>query len=219
MLRLIVGWKGWRTLAIPDLVATVIVMAAITALYVLTRGDRRRAARKPFRPYIAWHGRQQVRGSQSRSTPQTAGLPVTESDLAIVSKHMAAVMQGDFARRRLLNRSEYRVFCIVERTLGGHRGYRVFPQTCLGEVLQSPDKDAFMAINAKRVDLLIVDPAGWPKLAIEYQGEGHYQGVAIARDAIKKEALRKAGVAYLEVGSDDDDDRIVARVHELLGLK
>lgn len=126
-------------------------------------------------------------------------------------------MQSGFERRRILNRSEYRVFCIVERALCTHKGYRVFPQTSLGEVLQSPDRDAFMAINAKRVDLLIVNAAGWPLLAIEYQGLGHYQGVAIARDAIKKEALRKAGVAYLEVVSGDSDDRIVACVHELLG--
>ena len=35
--------------------------------------------------------------------------------------------------------------------------------------------------------------------AIEFQGGGHYQGTAAARDAVKKEALRRAGVDYLEV--------------------
>jgi hypothetical protein len=117
-----------------------------------------------------------------------------------------------------MNQGEYRVFCAVERALGMRNGYRVFPQTSLGEVLKSPNEDAFMAINAKRVDLLVVDGKGWPVLAIEYQGEGHYQGVAIARDAIKKEALRKAGVGYLEVVASDSHEKIVARVHEILGL-
>ena len=35
--------------------------------------------------------------------------------------------------------------------------------------------------------------------AIEYQGTGHHQGTAAARDAVKKEALRKAGIGYHEV--------------------
>ena len=35
--------------------------------------------------------------------------------------------------------------------------------------------------------------------AIEYQGTGHHQGSAAARDAVKKEALRKAGIGYHEV--------------------
>ena len=35
--------------------------------------------------------------------------------------------------------------------------------------------------------------------ASEYQGTGHHQGTAAARDAAKKEALRKAGIGYHEV--------------------
>jgi Protein of unknown function (DUF2726) len=35
--------------------------------------------------------------------------------------------------------------------------------------------------------------------SIEYQGSGHHQGTAAARDAVKKEALRKAGIGYHEV--------------------
>jgi hypothetical protein len=34
---------------------------------------------------------------------------------------------------------------------------------------------------------------------IEYQGSGTHQGTAAARDAVKKEALRKAGIGYHEV--------------------
>ena len=69
----------------------------------------------------------------------------------------------------------------------------------MGEILSSPDKRAHEAINAKRVDLLIITNSGYPVVAIEYQGEGHYQGNAPIRDAIKREAFRKAGVGFLEV--------------------
>ena len=36
---------------------------------------------------------------------------------------------------------------------------------------------------------------------IEYHGTGHHQGTAAARDAVKKEALRKAGIGYHEVAA------------------
>lgn len=206
---------------LPDLVAAAIVIAAIVALYVLAGSKRRSGPRTSYTPHAAWKRQSwepqpKSFGASAHDTAPIPALPATEAELAIVSKHLAAVMHGGFDRQRILNRSEYRVFCIVERALRAHNGYRVFPQTSLGEVLQSPDKEAFMAINAKRVDLLVVDGAGWPVLAIEYQGEGHYQGVAIARDAIKKEALRKAGVRYIEVMAGDSDDKIVARLGEEL---
>jgi len=54
-------------------------------------------------------------------------------------------------------------------------------------------------------------------LAVEYQGNGHYQGTAAARDAIKKEALRKAGVRYLEVSAHHSDEQIRSLIREQLG--
>jgi len=127
-------------------------------------------------------------------------------------------MAGSFQKQRVLSSSEYRVFKIVEDDVAASRGgYRVLAQTSLGEVLQSPDPNAFRSINSKRVDILVIDRGGWPILAVEYQGSGHYQGTAAARDAVKKEALRKAGVRYLEVCADDSDDQIRSHLREQLG--
>jgi hypothetical protein len=77
--------------------------------------------------------------------------------------------------------------------------WRVMAQVSLGEILRSKDAEAYGCINSKRVDMLIVDENRRPRHAIEYQGKGHYQGTAAARDAVKKEALRKAGIGYHEV--------------------
>ena len=44
-----------------------------------------------------------------------------------------------------------------------------------------------------------VNPDACVKHAIEYQGSGHHQGTAAARDVVKKEALRKVGIGYYEV--------------------
>ncbi|HJQ78301.1 MAG TPA: DUF2726 domain-containing protein [Lacipirellulaceae bacterium] len=93
---------------------------------------------------------------------------------------------------------------------------RVFAQTSLGEILKSSNEDAFRSINSKRVDILVVDRGGWPFLAVEYQGDGHYQGTAAARDAVKKEALRKAGVRYMEFCAQDTEDQIKSRLREHL---
>ena len=67
------------------------------------------------------------------------------------------------------------------------------------EILRSKSKDAYACINSKRVDLLVVDADCNAVAAIEYQGGGHYLTDAAARDAVKKEALRKAGIGYHEV--------------------
>lgn len=140
------------------------------------------------------------------------------SDLGDPGRQLDAVMAGSFEKRRVLGLGEYRVFKIVEDDVAAiHQGYRVFAQTSLGEILQSPSQDAFRSINSKRVDILVVDRGGWPILAIEYQGSGHYMGTAAARDAIKKEALRKAGVGYLEVLADESTDQIRSHVREQLG--
>ena len=93
--------------------------------------------------------------------------------------------------------------------------WRVMAQVSLGEVLSSPDARAYSAINSKRVDLLIVSRSGDPIAAIEYQGHGHYQGTAAARDAVKKEALRKAGVRYIAVTPEsgtEDMAREISRI-------
>jgi hypothetical protein len=92
------------------------------------------------------------------------------------------------------------------------RDWRVMAQVSLGEVLSSPDARAYSAINSKRVDLLIVSGHGDPIAAIEYQGHGHYQGNAVLGDAVKKEALGKAGVRYIEVTPESGTEDITQGV-------
>jgi hypothetical protein len=119
-----------------------------------------------------------------------------------------------------MNVSEYKVFKVVENEVAAaKKGHRAFAQTSLGQVLESASSDAFRSINAKRVDILVVDRGGWPVFAVEYQGPGHYQGTAAARDAIKKEALRRAGVGYLEVTQDESEDQLRLRLREHLGVR
>ena len=79
--------------------------------------------------------------------------------------------------------------------------------------------DAYLAINSKRVDLLIIDAEFRPLHAVEFQGKGHHQGTAAARDAVKKEALRRAGIGYVEVVSGDTPAHVREMVRRLVGRR
>ncbi len=133
------------------------------------------------------------------------------------SAQLRLVTGSGFRARKLMSKPEARVFYVAERALRstGSR-CRVMAQVNLGEILSCTDKRAFSAVNSKRVDMLIISSSGDPLLAIEYQGEGHYQSDAPARDAVKKEALRQAGIGYLEVSSGDGDEEIMRQITRLL---
>ena len=129
--------------------------------------------------------------------------PVPRIDAA---DQLRTVMMADFKAQRLLNKSEARLFKAIDKQVLELRpGCQVMAQVSVGEILKCEDKAAYACINAKRVDLLIVDDECRPLDAIEYQGEGHFNGAhaTAARDAVKKEALRRAGIGYVEVVPGD----------------
>lgn len=119
---------------------------------------------------------------------------------------LRTVMKADFKSQPLLNKSEARLFKAIDRqVLEARPTWQVMAQVSLGEILRCDDKDAYLCINSKRVDLLIVDEDCRPLHAIEYQGGAHFKGphATAARDAVKKEALRRAGIGYVEVVAGD----------------
>jgi len=110
------------------------------------------------------------------------------------------VMESDFTTQPLLNKSEARLFRELDRiVISCNPAWQVMAQVSLGEVVRCKDAQAYSCINSKRVDLLLMDDDCWPRHAIEYQGAGHHQGTAAARDAVKREALRRAGIGYHEI--------------------
>lgn len=181
-----------------------LVVAAGAALLAV----RSYKPRRPFRPYQAWPRR----GDESNATSAPRS-----HDPADPSDQLRAVMAAQFTARKVMRLGEYRVFRLVEKLVQNHRGgFRVFAQTSLGEIIESKDRIAHSAINSKRVDMLVIGPNGLPMVAIEYQGNGHHQSEAAARDAVKKEALRKAGVQYLEIMEFHRDEDVTRLVREAL---
>jgi hypothetical protein len=145
-------------------------------------------------------------------------------DLADAAQQLTFVSRVAFERQPLLNKSEFQILLLLEdavRAAGG--GHRVMAQTCLGEFLRparkqrSADSDlAYRSINSKRADFLVVDRSGLPVLVVEYHGIGHFQGNAKLRDAVKREALRSAGVGLIEVPARMDSQALTMEVRKVL---
>lgn len=129
--------------------------------------------------------------------PQPTAVSAKPTDSA---DQLRVVMCAEFLPQPLLNRSEARVFKELDQhVIATNPGWQVMAQVSLGEILSCENSEAYSCINSKRVDLLLVDEDCQPRHAVEYQGGGHHQADAAARDAVKKEALRRAGIGYHEV--------------------
>jgi hypothetical protein len=141
------------------------------------------------------------------------------SPVEIAADQLRLVMEARFMARPLLNKSERRLLGVIDQALAEYSpGWRAMGQVSLGEVLSSPNQDAYFAVNSKRVDMLIVDADCRPLHAVEFQGRGHHNGRnTAARDAVKKEALRRAGIGYVEVVSGDTPAEVREMVRKLVG--
>ena len=186
------------------LLAFIVGAAALIAFEV---GKNARRAKRKWRP----------RRDVPRTGPfrQHAG-PQDAAD------QLRSVSSAEFRAKRVLSPTEAHVLRAAEASVRELQlDWRVMAQVSLGEVLSSPDEAAFRAINAKRVDLLVISADCRPLAAIEYQGSGHHLGDdASARDAVKKEALRRANIAFIEVRQGDhpeDVRRALARLAATFG--
>lgn len=157
------------------------------------------------------------RGKVYPFQPKHDGQPDRAPDAA---DQLRTVMNAEFRPQPLLNKSETKLFIALERMVGEMTpGWRLMAQVSLGEVLQSKDVAAYRCINSKRVDMLLVDAECRPLHAIEYQGGAHHKGTAAARDAVKKEALRRAGIGYVEIVAGDHTPGELRRIVEKLVQK
>jgi len=155
----------------------ILVVSGILAVLRRESMDRH----KPRRPFLIYD--RDARNAYQHNTDQ-----------------LSKVTHSNFFRKRVMNASEYALFKIVEQAMPSIDGRcRVFAQTSLGEIIGSNDAEAHACINSKRIDIAVIGHNGEVVAAIEFQGGGHFQNNAAVRDAVKKEALRKAGIRYIEI--------------------
>lgn len=183
----------------PFILLAVLTVGALIGIAVerLVEGQKR-AERRAY-----WKGRNSgQRGSKPVQLKKDGLAEKPGGNGANATDQLARVMIADFSSRPLLNRPEANLFKALDAAvIARNPRWQVMAQVSLGEFLTSPDKEAYGAVNSKRVDFALMDPDARVVHAIEYQGSGHHLpgSSAAARDAVKKEALRKAGIGYHEV--------------------
>ena len=186
----------------PILLAAILFVGAVIGIYV--------------EKFVRWENR---RKWQRRNGSRGKVVPFERERVPDAADQLRTVMKAEFKPQRLLNKSEARLFKAIDKWVIELRpGWQVMAQVSLGEILRSEDKAAYACINSKRVDLLIVDDECRPLHAIEYQGGGHFNGAhaTAARDAVKKEALRRAGIGYVEVVAGDTPAELRRMVQQLI---
>jgi len=184
-------------IAKPHILIALLAVGAFAGMAVEQFLARRRRKAWRERDRSFWYSRggsNLAVGPWSEFRPQ---MPPKQPDAA---DQLRIIMGANFNIRPILNKSEARVFKTLDRVvIGCNPSWQVMAQVSLGEILRCQDAEAYRCINSKRVDLLLIDGECQPRHVIEYQGHAHHQGTAAARDAVKKEALRRAGIGYHEV--------------------
>jgi hypothetical protein len=176
----------------PILLIAILFVGALAGIIVEQFTAKQKRAKWRGRNAGRWQKKGQVAPGPWRQ-PAADRVPDSADQLRMV-------MASEFSVQPLLNKSETRLFRELDRlVLARHPEWQVMAQVSLGEILRTKNKAAYSCINSKRVDLLVVDADCNAVAAIEYQGGGHYLTDAAACDAVKKEALRKAGIGYHEV--------------------
>lgn len=186
----------------PVLMALMFILGAVLGIMVERMLEKqKRAERSAF-----WKGRNSIRRKGNvlpiGNKVPTEAIRQASAAGTSATEQLACVMGAKFSSRPLLNRPEANLFKALDAAVVARNpGWQVMAQVSLGEFISSTDKDAYGCVNSKRVDFALMDPDARVIHAIEYQGSGHHLegGTAAARDAVKKEALRKAGIGYHEV--------------------
>lgn len=200
-----------------------LLLAGVLALVVVGLWWRQRPARREIArlraqvknlQYLAQDLEDEKAQTSAAQAEQAELFRVT--NLGDYANQLRFVEGADFVPKPLLNRGENYVFQAA-RVAVADLGHQVFAQVSMGEILKpgpgAPDS-AYRSINSKRVDVLICAANGWPLMAIEHQGEGHYQGEAVMRDRVKRTALEKAGILFLETGPEHSDTQIISVIRK-----
>jgi len=121
------------------------------------------------------------------------------------TQELKAVRREKYKKGKLLNKSEMQLLWELEDALKG-KSYRIILQTSLGAFLQHNDKNAFLKVNCKRADFVIMNRFGYPEAVIEYNGEGHYSKDSGLRDNIKEIACNSAEIPFITISYKDKYD-------------
>lgn len=132
------------------------------------------------------------------------------------NRELRLVNDARFVQRRLLSDNLEQVIIALDRMIGElELDWRVLARVELTEIIDVSDADTRAAISGQCVDLLIVSGTLMPLAAVEYQALGQIREDNVIRAAIKREALRRADIGYIEVRADTSPEALFRMVQRL----
>ncbi len=142
-----------------------------------------------------------------------------ENDLSDTENQLRFINQADLRAVNPVNKEAARVVLFVlEEWIRTRQGrWRLSFEVAMGAFIKThfdpedrTQKAAFSSYNSKRVDFLLIDQSGRPKLAIEYHGTGHGQSNDTeSRMDVKRLALSRAGIPLIEIPANTPKTRIL----------
>ncbi len=194
----------------------VFILLVVLVVFAISRlGSRRHRSSPPYQRY-----------AKPSSVASFTPLPPTTLNPVLTHDQLEAVSSVSFETQPLLNKSEARLLPLLESLTRAHGdGHRLMAQVSLGEILRPKPNSAphhmldaaYRSINSKRLDFAIFNRFGHLVAAIEYQGHGHHShDRTFLRDAVKREALRKAGVPYVEVPAEFTTEGVTLQIRTAL---
>jgi Protein of unknown function (DUF2726) len=126
------------------------------------------------------------------------------------------VSEARFLTKRLMSDNEAVVLVELEAIIADlSEPWRVMPQVALTQIVGSNSDEATAAIEGQHLALLVVGGDRTPIAAVEYQPLGQIRSEDAVRDAVKREALRRSGIPYIEVRASDQPGDLRADVAAL----
>ncbi len=139
-----------------------------------------------------------------------AGVVITVVIVFAAMRRGTSIMVPAFGRRSLMNKSEIRVFKILQRELP--ESWLIMCQVSYGAFLKNKSFKRYMTVNSKRADYVLVSPDLVVTAVIEYQGSGHFGNTtngrdrAVKSDRIKRQALKEANILLFEAPANKYQD-------------
>ena len=150
-----------------------------------------------------------------------------ENDISDAENQMKFIRQARLRAVAPVNKEAVRVLYALENWIrASGSGWRVAFEVSMGAFIRTAfdqkdemQKAAFSSYNSKRVDFLLIDKKGAPRLVVEYHGSGHdLSDDASARMEVKRLALERAGIPLVEIPAGMQRADILSMVEQALPL-
>lgn len=148
-----------------------------------------------------------------------------ENDVSDVENQIRFINQTELHAVRPVNKEAVRVLYALGEWIAAHRpDWRLAFEVSMGAFIKTSydpedrmQKAAFSSYNSKRVDFLLIDRLGHPRLVVEYHGTGHdLSDDAPDRMEVKRLALARARIPLVEVPAKASKSDIMRMVAERL---